>query len=222
MQRTKPAVVGTRVLLRHPTKQDRAEFLAAMRASRKHLRPWIHAPETPERFARYLESIENGAKEGFLVCVRAGGAIAGVINLNEIVRGMLSSAYVGYYATAAHAGQGYMREGLTLVMRYAFGTLRLHRLEANMQPDNRASIALARACGFRREEFLASVREDRWALARSRAMGHHRRGLASVATHGADGTHGFSQAPLLELLSPADSRVLASALSSTITIARCT
>ena len=46
-----------------------------------------------------------------------------------------------------------MREGIELVLREAFLTLRLHRIEANIQPGNQASIALARGAGFRREGF---------------------------------------------------------------------
>ena len=46
-----------------------------------------------------------------------------------------------------------MREGIELVLRRAFLTLRLHRIEANIQPGNRASIALAAGAGFRREGF---------------------------------------------------------------------
>ena len=46
-----------------------------------------------------------------------------------------------------------MKEGIQIVLRVAFLTLRLHRVEANIQPDNRASIALAQSAGFRREGF---------------------------------------------------------------------
>lgn len=62
-------------------------------------------------------------------------------------------AYLGFYAGAAHAGQGFMGEGLRLVLRHAFRRLRLHRLEANIQPGNVASKRLVRRCGFRREGF---------------------------------------------------------------------
>jgi ribosomal-protein-alanine N-acetyltransferase len=44
-----------------------------------------------------------------------------------------------------------MREGLELVVRFAFEELRLHRLQAAIQPENERSIALVRAAGFRRE-----------------------------------------------------------------------
>jgi ribosomal-protein-alanine N-acetyltransferase len=65
-----------------------------------------------------------------------------------------------------------MREGIQLVLRNAFLTLRLHRVEANIQPGNRASIALARGAGFRREGFSPRYLKiggrwrdhERWAL----------------------------------------------------------
>ncbi len=70
---------------------------------------------------------------------RGSGALVGVINISEIVRGAFRSGYLGYYAFAPHAGQGHMREGLAAVLDVAFRRLRLHRLEANVQPGNAAS-----------------------------------------------------------------------------------
>jgi ribosomal-protein-alanine N-acetyltransferase len=61
---------------------------------------------------------------------------------------------VSYAAFAPAAGQGYMSEGLGLVLRYAFGPLRLHRLDAQIQPSNHASLALVRRLGFRNEGLL--------------------------------------------------------------------
>jgi len=74
-----------------------------------------------------------------------------VVNLNEIVRGSFQSAYLGYYAFEPWAGRGFTRAGLDLVLRRAFRELKLHRVEANIQPDNTRSIALVRGLGFRRE-----------------------------------------------------------------------
>ena len=87
----------------------------------------------------------------FLVCRPADHAIVGVFILSQIVRGMFQSAYLGYYAEEPHAGQGYMSEGMGLVLRHTFTAMRLHRVEANVQPENAASIALVKRSGFRLE-----------------------------------------------------------------------
>ena len=109
---------------------------------------------------------------GLLACRNEDDAPVGVFNLSEIVRGALWSAYLGYYAFEPHAGKGYMSEALGLVLRVAFLALRLHRIEANVQPANRGSIALVRGAGFTREGFSRRyVRvagrwrdHERWAL----------------------------------------------------------
>jgi ribosomal-protein-alanine N-acetyltransferase len=74
-----------------------------------------------------------------------------VVNISEIVRGIFQSAYLGYYAFEPLAGHGLMRQGLGRVIDHAFDKMRLHRLEANIQPQNRRSIRLVRSLGFRRE-----------------------------------------------------------------------
>jgi ribosomal-protein-alanine N-acetyltransferase len=143
----------TRVLLRAPAPGDRAAFVAAMRSSRAFHRPWVAPPTTGEAFDAL---VRRGAEEGFapmLVWRRADGALLGFVNISQIIRGPLQSAFVGYAAVAAHAGRGYMTEAMDLALRRAFTALRLHRLEANVQPGNTDSIALLRRCGFDREGF---------------------------------------------------------------------
>ncbi len=108
--------------------------------------------EAADYAARRQRSLRDHP-EAFLVCARKGGAIVGVINLSQIFHGNFRSAYSGYYGDAAAAGRGYVAEGMRLLIRHAFSTLKLHRLEANIQPGNRASIRLAKACGFRLEGY---------------------------------------------------------------------
>lgn len=143
----------SRVLLRTPVRSDEDEFIALMRASRRLHRRWLYPPLTRESYRAYLERIADDRHEGFLACRRRDSAIVGWLNISEIVRGPFQSAYLGYGAGAPFAGQGYMSEALRLVVRHAFTTLRLHRLEANIQPGNIASIALVRRCGFEREGY---------------------------------------------------------------------
>ncbi len=95
--------------------------------------------------------LASDRNEGYLVYLITTGKIVGVINISEIVRGLFRSGYLGFYGNAAHSRQGYMKEGLALVLRDAFSRLGLHRLEANIQPKNAMSIGLVRNCGFRRE-----------------------------------------------------------------------
>ncbi len=77
--------------------------------------------------------------------------LVGYFSLGEIVRGALKSAFLGYWGVLPHTSRGYMSAGMELLLRHAFRTTRLHRLEANIQPENRASIALVRDLGFHKE-----------------------------------------------------------------------
>jgi [ribosomal protein S5]-alanine N-acetyltransferase len=146
-------VSRSRVYLRPPTHADQDEFLGLMRASRSFHRPWASAPTDAERFYAYLTDAKRPDFEAMLLCRSEDHAILGFFNISQIVRRSLQSAYLGYAVGKPFAGHGYMREGMELVLRRGFLTLRLHRIEANIQPGNRASIALARGAGFRREGF---------------------------------------------------------------------
>ncbi len=108
----------------------------------------------------------------FVVCRRDDDSIAGLIDITNIVLGLYRSGYLGYYAFAGHEGQGLMRQGLQAVVRHAFKSLKLHRLEANIQPDNDASIGLVRSCGFSKEGYSSRYLKiggiwrdhERWAI----------------------------------------------------------
>jgi [ribosomal protein S5]-alanine N-acetyltransferase len=142
-----------RVVLRTPAPADQDGFIARMRPSRALHRPWIYMPETPQNYAAYVARAEDPRYAPFLACRTGDGAIVGFLNISEIVRGAFRSAFVGYGGVREFAGQGYMTEAMRLLLREAFTHLGLHRLEANIQPGNRASIALAKRCGFELEGF---------------------------------------------------------------------
>jgi ribosomal-protein-alanine N-acetyltransferase len=159
--------------IRHFTHEDGAEFTARARESKDLHHPWLFPPDSASAYAAYAgRLIEDPTKAGFLVCEMGDGAIAGFININNIVEGGFQCGALGYGAFAHAAGQGLMREGLNLVVGHAFGPMRLHRLEINVQPTNAASIALARNCGFRLEGFSPNMifidgawrDHERWAI----------------------------------------------------------
>lgn len=145
---TRALARGERVVIRHPAAEDAAPFVAAARRSRRLHGVWVQAPDTPEAFEGYLSRARRADQACFLICREADGAIAGAANVSAIVRGSFQSAFLGYYAFTPHAHKGYLREGLELIVRYAFDALDLHRLEANVRPENVASVQLIRSLGF--------------------------------------------------------------------------
>lgn len=145
--------MSSRIYLRCPALADQRAFLASVRKSHALHHPWTSAPATPAQFRAYLKYITAPSNCGYLICKRDSAQIVGVINITNIILGKFRSGYLGYYAFAAHARQGLMREGLQAVVHHAFTALKLHRLEANIQPGNSASIRLVRSCGFLQEGY---------------------------------------------------------------------
>lgn len=145
------ARTGSRVSIRPGVLADEEEFLAAVTRSRALHHPWVQAPATSDAFRDYISKRQDARSAVFFVGLNDPRALVGVVNVSEIVHGAFRSAYLGYYAFVPHAGHGLMKEGLGQVIAHAFTVMKLHRLEANIQPENHASKALVKKLGFRRE-----------------------------------------------------------------------
>ncbi len=144
---------GTKLYLRYPIIEDFAEFIASAKSSRKFHRSLVNPPMTLEKFENYVAANESETNENFLICQIEDGAICGAVNLSQIFRKVFQNAYLGYYLFEKFTGKGLMTEAVELVLRHAFKDLKLHRLEANVQPDNLPSIAVLKRCGFTKEGF---------------------------------------------------------------------
>jgi ribosomal-protein-alanine N-acetyltransferase len=149
----RPWLRGDRVFLRHPQAADVDEFLALTSASISFHRGLASPPRTKPQFAQYLARARQPNHALFLICRSEDAAIAGAIHLNEIIRRSFQNAFVGYFIGAPFARRGYMTEALNLVVAHAFRHLKLHRLEANVQPGNKASRRLVERAGFRLEGY---------------------------------------------------------------------
>jgi ribosomal-protein-alanine N-acetyltransferase len=144
---------GSRVELRDLVHADREAFLEMVRESRDLHRPWTYPPERADQFDDLVSRTVRDDFKCLAAVLVENGDLVGIFTVSQIVRGYFQSAYLGYYANARHAGKGLMAEAMALVLDHAFGTLSLHRLEANIQPGNAPSIALARGAGFRLEGY---------------------------------------------------------------------
>ena len=143
---------GKRGFLRPPERADFRKYLALMRSSRRAHRGFIGLPPTRKRFDEFFVNCWQAEEaRSFLICWEPDGAIVGSIGIFNIVRRHVKTAFTGYSIGAPHLRQGYATEALQLVLRYAFKRLRLHRLEASIQPHNVPSRALVRRAGFVRE-----------------------------------------------------------------------
>jgi ribosomal-protein-alanine N-acetyltransferase len=173
--------MASRVRLADPTPEDRREFVDLVEASVDLHRPWTYPPADASSYRRLLE--RNRADNFFALLARRtdDDTIVGLFEFSDVVRGAFQNAYLGYWVGKPFAGQGYMREGMQLALRFAFNELRLHRVEANIQPANKKSLALAKKSGFRREGFSPRYLKiggrwrdhERWAiLSDDRQMGH--------------------------------------------------
>lgn len=149
----KTLIKGERVVLRQPQKKDGAEFISVNRRSASFNRGLASPPIQPAQFKNFVKRSKRADTACFLICRKEDGAVMGSIVLSQIFRGGFLSAYLGYQIGAAFARQGYMTEAIQLMLRYAFIDLKLHRLEANIQPGNGASLALVKRAGFVREGY---------------------------------------------------------------------
>ena len=163
---------GETVYLFAPAREEVAAFLALTNASADFHSPWVFPATDGRRYRGYLDRLESGTARGFFIGRCADDALIGVVNVNDIVMGGLRAGTLGYYVGADFARQGYMTEGLGLVLYHVFTEGDLHRVESNIQPANLASIALVRRLGFRNEGFSPAFMQidgvwrdhERWAI----------------------------------------------------------
>lgn len=162
------------VSLSVPSVDDASEFIGAVKASRSLHHPWVEQPDSTARFAAYLNHVARDDQAAFLLRHDSCGELVGYVNLNNIVHRSFQSAHLGYAAFAPHAGRGFMSAGLSAVLDRVFSEMRLHRVEANIQPANAPSIKLVQRLGFQREGFSPAYLlvggewrdHERWALLR--------------------------------------------------------
>lgn len=163
---------GKKVFLRYVRQEDFDEMLAIFRESRKFYQGLINPPLDRQSFTLYVERNSEDANECFVICRLSDEKIVGAINLSQIFRKSFQNAYLGYSLGVNFTGRGLMTEAVRLILRFAFKDLRLHRVEANVQPHNRASIAVLERCGFTKEGFSRKYLKisgkwcdhERWAI----------------------------------------------------------
>lgn len=157
-----PVLRGPRLVARLADVADAAAIVRYLLDNQAHLAP-TEPPRPPEyatvdhwqqaaRQAR-REQAQGESLRLVLLLAAEPGRIVGTVNVTQIVRGSFQAAFLGYALDARLQGQGLMTEAIGLVAEHAFHAMRLHRLMANHLPENLASAAVLRKCGFEVEGF---------------------------------------------------------------------
>lgn len=131
---------------------DGPALVASNLASRALHHPWVAPPTDMAAFETWFARLATGGQIS-LIARTGDDQIAGVVNINGVIMGAFRSGFLGYYGMAGSEGRGLMTEALRQAVAFAFEDVGLHRLEANIQPQNARSIALVKRLGFRLEGF---------------------------------------------------------------------
>ncbi len=150
---------GQRVWLRPLQMSDYGPWAELRAMSRIHLEQWEPAwPRddlSKSAFRRRLRHYQREAREdlgyAFLIFAADSNELLGGLTLSNVRRGVTQAATLGYWLGAPHVGRGYMTDAVRTILPHAFETLRLHRVDAAVQPHNRLSIAVLERAGFQRE-----------------------------------------------------------------------
>lgn len=130
---------------------DRKQIVSKSIESQSFHSRWVSAPVTNHTFNVYFQRCKRDDHRGFVVCLHQNDDIVGVVNLNNIVFSSIQSCSIGYYIFEAYKQQGLMTDAINIVVEYAFKSIGLHRVEADIQPANMASRRLVQKCGFKFE-----------------------------------------------------------------------
>ena len=154
-------LVEGRVGVRPLRRRDATEWVELRRVNARWLAPWEAtppgvSPAQPPTRGTYLAMwrvLRTQARRGealpFVVTV--DDVLVGQVTVGNVVRGALNAAYVGYWLAESHAGRGIMPTALAMIVDHCFGPVGLHRIEANVRPENDASRRVVAKLGFREE-----------------------------------------------------------------------
>ena len=151
------------VELHPPRRRDAEEWSRVRRVNEAWLAPreptaagpWA-ARHTPPAYRAMRRAVVRRAAMGMSLpfVVRVEGRLAGQVTIDNVVRGALRSGNLGYWIDRAVAGRGMASLAVALVCDHAFGPARLHRVQADIRPENGPSRALVHRLGFRHEGLL--------------------------------------------------------------------
>ena len=137
-----------KVRVRAATIADAQQFISLAILSTPHFEGRASPPIETESFRDYVRPAVAGLRHLYLVLDMSNDQLLGAVTINNILRGMHHCGTIGYWVGVPFQHSGVMTAALPLVLDDAFGTLRIHRLEANVESTNLWSKRLLERNGF--------------------------------------------------------------------------
>lgn len=144
--------------------RDAAAWSALRLRNEDWLRPWEARPleqssaewqehSSPAAFTGMLRVLRREARRGVALpfALLYDGSLAGQVTVSPVVRHARLTASLGYWVDSTLAGRGIVPRALALVADHCFGPVGLHRLTADVRPDNQPSLRVLEKLGFRNE-----------------------------------------------------------------------
>lgn len=152
------------VRLRPLRRRDAAAWDRLRRDNERWLSRWeATSPDPASRrptFGQYVRDQARAARQGtgFSFGVELDGVLVGHLTISGVTWGSLRGATIGYWIGERWAGRGLMPRAVALAGDFCFFSLKLHRVEINIRPENAPSLRVVAKLGFRdegvRERFL--------------------------------------------------------------------
>ncbi len=153
-----------RVSLRPLRWSDAGQWSALRLRNEAWLAPWEPSSPYPWRtrhtrsaYRSMLRTVRAQARQGAMLpfAIRYDDVLVGQLTVSNIVRGPLRSAHLGYWIDHEHAGRGITPVAVALALDHCFATVGLHRLQAEIRPENAASRRVVDKLGFRQEAYYS-------------------------------------------------------------------
>ena len=157
---TEPSLLGSEVSLRPLANRDAKPWREARVRNAEWLRPWEPTnPETPlyqtnlGPYITMVRTMRREARRGLTLpwVMLVDGKFAGQLTVGNIIWGSARTASVGYWIDQDFAGLGVTPTALAMAMDHCFSVVGLHRIEATIRPENRASRRVVEKLGFHEE-----------------------------------------------------------------------
>ena len=160
MKQPWPVVIsGDGIHLRPLRFRDRAKWNQVRADNRDWLAPWeatiprVNPPDEAHLLPSYFEMVRGhnkDAREGraFSFAIWHGENLIGQISLGGVLYGAMRGGHIGYWIDQSYANKGYTTAAVKLLTDFAFSVIKLHRIEINLRPENKASRKVAEKAGY--------------------------------------------------------------------------